>query len=578
MLSGKSGSPSTPPRNDNQGVSSSITGFFSNMMKTLQEEEMNPSESILQQSATFSGELGLISKKKDAGSVGSDSGLAKSFLEDLDSRLSLKTGSGGEFDDDADDCSSMDSSSSAHKKPHLPEWSNVRCPYESIEDAMKNKSQQHKLIVWIQGEIPIEDYQTAAFTHPLLAEAVEDIPEFLRLKTLSPMPSSEQETKLQQQQQQRQRHNNTRDKRQQQQHQTVQILDVEGRDILVDNEKMSPQWTRAGVATLFIRALEYCGTKPSGIPKYLSIVQEEESGRFRVGRGGTFYRVEKHALFSTKFVFTSGEAEFAAIEGVICTKAGYIKDTCNKHKRIEAVRVTFDSSKLAYNKLVRSALKRKVADICFYRNQEEFNAAHVEIHSFLNHNQNDNKRGEMSSSASTASSESFGSEINCDAGNLRPFDSSTMVFEVSKRKSKMPLRDSVLARVPLTELQAARTNRLINRGEVEKAYELLSPQQRMIMARREYSTRESMRNLKCNTRDYIGLPIEQAWERVFKQLNKLNHWRHPHSDNNDEKDATAPLRRSGIPEHQWGRQPLKMNSQEKEKRLPNLREEIGGTE
>jgi len=531
MLSGKSGSPSTSPRNDNQEVSSSITGFFSNMMKTLREEEMNPSESILQQSATFSGELSLSSKKKDAGSVGS-----ASFLENLDNRLSLKNCGGGDFDGDDDSSSSVDSSSSAHKRPHLPDWSNVRCPYESIEDAMKKKSQQHKLIVWIQGEIPIEDYQTAAFTHPLLAEAVQDIPEFLRVKTVSPMSSSEQETK-----QQRQRHNNSRDKQQQQQHQTVQILDVEGRDILVDNEKMSPQWTKTGVATLLIRALEYCGAGSSGIPKYLSIVQEEESGRFRVGRGGTFYRVEKHALFSTKFVFTSGEAEFAAIEGVICTKAGYIKDTCNKHKRIEAVRVTFDSSKLAYNKLVRSALKRKVADICFYRTQEEFNAAHVEIHSFHNHNQNDNKRGELSSSAaSTASNDNCSgcSEINCDSGNLRPFDSSTMIFEVSKRKSKMPLRDSVLARVPLTELQAARANRLINRDEAEKAYELLSRQQQMIMARREYSTRESKRS----TRDYIGLPIEQAWERVFKQLNNFNHWSNPTSDDHYEKDATAPLR------------------------------------
>jgi hypothetical protein len=165
-------------------------------------------------------------------------------------------------------------------------------------------------------------------------------------------------------------------------------------------------------------------------------LEQEEAGRTYHTLNGVIRITDLLAVFGMSDSLL-GEIEFADVEGVLATRAGFIS-----HQAV--VQVTYDSSRLSCCSLVRFALQRNLAYTIYYRSNEERVAARIEVERVK--------------------------EISSIAGHISGTIQPTL-------DTKQFLRPTALKFVPLTDLQAMKWNRLIAAGVLNVATHLLSPRQ-----------------------------------------------------------------------------------------------------
>jgi len=245
---------------------------------------------------------------------------------------------------------------------------------------------------------------------------------------------------------------------------SVRVLNGRGQDVVkqVSGDGLS----LASVTTLMIDAAESY-KKP--IPVYLQLLQEEACGRTRMGRVSD--RVDQQAVFGMKDDTRQAEADFAGLGGVLSTRTGYLGNQ-------QVIRVTYDSTRLCFDDLVRFALQRKFANTIFYKTADEKTGATVELEEM------DDQETQL---------------VSLDRTPIKPH-----------LDPKHFLRTTMLRFVPLTDLQATRANRLVSRGVFNEAMQLLSPRQGMILM-------QSMQNAsqgKGQKNEFVDVPITKAWKQL----------------------------------------------------------------
>jgi hypothetical protein len=222
--------------------------------------------------------------------------------------------------------------------------------------------------------------------------------------------------------------------------------------------------TRAGIAEAMIATLEAC---EQPVPKYLKILYDEERGRIAPGPVGLPVPCYYRAVFGMNDS-TLGEVEFAGLEGVISTRAGFL----DKQK---IVQVIYDSARLSFGSVIHYALKRNVGDIIYYQTNDERMIATIQIQRLKEN-----------------------SKLTEFLGTIQ------LDYDPKRALRKSPLRY-----VPLTELQATRANRLVHLDRFNEAMHLLSPRQGLIFMQ--------ARNTKVQKylKDVVDVPILPAWMSLF---------------------------------------------------------------
>lgn len=216
----------------------------------------------------------------------------------------------------------------------------------------------------------------------------------------------------------------------------------------------------AKVASAMVEALQAMGLRA---PTYLQLLEAEHSGRTCEGPSGVMRRTDRQAVFGMES-FTRGEVEFAGLEGVLETLAGY-------HNHDQVVRVTYDSSRLSYCRLVQYALEHDRVNTLYFQSTEERVVGIIEL-------------------------KLANSKVNLTklSGKILP-----------SADPKHALRTTMLRFVPMTALQATRANRLVEMGAFNEAMHLLSPRQGKIL----------MGSLQNSKRiDATDVTITVAWKRL----------------------------------------------------------------
>jgi hypothetical protein len=221
--------------------------------------------------------------------------------------------------------------------------------------------------------------------------------------------------------------------------------------------------TRAGMAEAMIATLEAC---EQPVPKYLKILYDEERGRINTGPVGLPVSCYYRAVFGMNDS-TLGEVEFAGLDGVISTRAGFL--ACQK-----IVQVIYDPVRLSFGAVINYALKRKVGDIIYYQTNDERMVAMMQIQRLKEN-----------------------SKLTEFLGTIQ------LDYDPKRALRKSPLRY-----VPLTDLQATRANRLVHLDRFDEAMHLLSPRQGLIFMQARKTTAQKF------FKDVIDVPILPAWMSV----------------------------------------------------------------
>ena len=205
-----------------------------------------------------------------------------------------------------------------------------------------------------------------------------------------------------------------------------------------------------------------------GVPKYLSLLCEEEMGKID-GVNKQRPRPKDYVAFFALEDSAKGEVEFAGLDGVFATRVVFISGR-------RAVEVSYDSCKMAHCSLIRHALNRDMVIIAYYKTNDEKRAAEVEI-----------------------------ARANVVSVGLEKFEGGIQ----SDNDPKRALRKTPLRFVPMTDIQATRANRLVHLGRFDEAVHLLSPQQGAILM-------QAMR-LSGSFHEVVDVPIGVAWTSVSER-------------------------------------------------------------
>ena len=321
------------------------------------------------------------------------------------------------------------------------ELGGIRYQFTSLEDATLEAKASQKPIFCIEVYIP-GDLKTGkeVLLHPLIVEAAETL--FVSMQCRQECVSVNVPGQIS--------------------YTTLRVLDGSGVDLVkpVKGKLISV----ASVASAMIDAL---AARDLHVPTYLSLLEEEYSGKRLEGPSNCLRRTDRQAVFGTPCSDRS-EAEFACLNGVLATRAAYYQ---GQH----VVQVTYDTTRLSYCSLVRRALQRNVARTIFYQSNEERTVGMIEL-----------KR------------------LNNRRTELVKLDGPSMNKSVDPKHS---LRTTMLRFVPLTELQSTRANRLVSMGAFNEAMHLLSPRQGQILMR-------AMQNPSLR-KEVVDVPITVAWTRLF---------------------------------------------------------------
>jgi hypothetical protein len=343
--------------------------------------------------------------------------------------------------------------------------------FVSFHNATNYSRTTRKPVLLVQAEIPGDtEAGTEIFSHPLIVEAADSlfITVFNKGEDYSCSASRSASMKS---------------------HRTrVGFFDELGNAIVPSLS--ADMLTRAGMAEAMIATLEAC-ERP--IPKYLKLLYDEERGRIKRGPVGLLlYDEERGRIKRGPFGLPApcchravfgmddsirGEVEFAGLEGVISTRAGFL--TLQK-----VVEVIYDSSRLDFASVTFYALNRNIGDIIYYQTNDERNAAVMAI-----------ARVEERSTVTE-----FLGTIRLDAD------------------SKPALRRTLLQYVPLTELQATRANRLVHLERFNEAMHLLSPRQELICMQAESMATRTHNSFK----NVVDVSIFTAWMSLCDEQVQAN--------------------------------------------------------
>jgi hypothetical protein len=313
--------------------------------------------------------------------------------------------------------------------------------FVSFHHALIASSTTRRPVLLVQAEIPGDtDAGSEIFSHPLIVEAADSLftTVFDKDEDYSCSASRSASGKSRR----------TR----------VGFFDDSGNQIV--QSLCADMLTRAGIAEAMIATLEAC---QQPVPKYLRLLYDEERGRIKPGPVGLPVPCYHRVVFGMDDS-TLGEVEFAGLEGVISTRAGFLTQQ-------KIVEVIYDAGRISFASVIHYALKRKVGDIIYYQTNDERIAALMEI-----------QRVKESSKVTE-----FLGTIQLD------------------KDPKRALRKSPLRFVPLTDLQATRANRLAHLNRFDEAMHLLSPRQGLIFMQARKATAQK------TFKDVVDVPILPAW-------------------------------------------------------------------
>jgi hypothetical protein len=324
------------------------------------------------------------------------------------------------------------------KKHEFEELGCMRFHFVLFHHALEDSRTTRRPVLLVQAEIPGDtEAGREIFSHPLIVEAADSLfttvfnndEDYSCSASRSPSGKSRR----------------TR----------VGFFDELGKEI--GQSLSADMLTRAGIAEAMIATLERCDQP---VPKYLLLLYDEERGRIKPGPFGLPVPCYHRAVFGMDDSTLLGEVEFAGLEGVISTRAGFVT-------RQKVVEVIYDWGRLCFGSVIHYALQRKIGDIIYYQTNDERIAALIEI-----------ERVKESS------------KVTEFLGNIQ-----------LDNDSKRALRRSPLRFFPLTELQATRANRLVHLGRSNEVMHLLSPRQ----------------GLKISLKDVIDVQILPAWMSLCDQ-------------------------------------------------------------
>jgi hypothetical protein len=327
------------------------------------------------------------------------------------------------------------------KKHEFEELGSMQFHFVLFHNALKESSTTCRPVLLVQAEIPGDaDAGSEIFSHPLIVEAADSLftTVFNKDENYSCSASRSASGKSRR----------TR----------VGFFDDSGNEII--QSLCADMLTRAGIAEAMIATLESC---QQPVPKYLRLLYDEERGRIKPGPVGLPVPCYHRAVFGMDDS-TLGEVEFAGLEGVISTRAGFLTGQ-------KIVEVIYDAGRLSFSSVIHYALKRKVGDIIYHQTNDERIAALMEI-----------QRVKESSKVIE-----FLGTIQLD------------------KDPKRALRKSPLRFVPLTYLQATRANRLAHLNRFDEAMHLLSPRQGLIFMQARKATAQK------SFKDVVDVPILPAW-------------------------------------------------------------------
>jgi len=315
---------------------------------------------------------------------------------------------------------------------------NIDFNCSTLMGAIREAERLNKPILCFDVDLSIPDHPSIpqnVFSHPLLVEAIESsFVSVVQGLEISSYTYTDREFR-------------------------VRVLDKSGCEIIGLGGN---QICLASLTAMLVSGLT---TVQIEVPKYLSLLEAEENGKVRQLSDGTLQRTDRQTIFGMSDS-KIGEIEFADLEGIIATKAGYV----SKQK---VVKVIYDSIKLSFCNLVRFALQRQISDIIYYHSNEQRIAARVEVE-----------------------------RVKGDNDLIRHLG--TIQVDINPKHS---LGQTMLRYVPLTDLQALKANNLASRGVFNEATHLLSPRQGVILMKSLQNTKKSF------IPSLVDAPITQVWKK-----------------------------------------------------------------
>jgi len=305
----------------------------------------------------------------------------------------------------------------------------------NLEEAQNKAVQNKKPIFILFQEIPgcstCKNYGSEVLSHPLIVEAIESY--FIPLAI----------------------HNNKSGKDQialdyfKEPSWNNPVVRIVHPDLSPLVDRLSGNYTAFGLVAKITAALLKSGHK---IPDYLNLLEEELMAK----------ALGTEKAFLGMYCFWSGEKNYAQLDGVIGTRAGFINGA-------EVVEVKYNPNKISLEQIIAHGKKSNNADRIYVDNTNVSNIKNIDIKHV--------KLGE---------------------------------FKVDP-ELKYYLFNSLYKYVPMSELQTTRINKFLS--ENRNPDHLLSPNQKKILEKIKLNSTNKMQNL-------IGLDIYKAFSVAEMQLRK----------------------------------------------------------
>jgi hypothetical protein len=302
------------------------------------------------------------------------------------------------------------------KSPIQGELGAVRYETSSVEEAKKIAQERNMPIFCIQAEVPgdIESGKDV-LSHPLIVEALESM--FVCAAPKIPRKEFEDRYKP--------------SAGRKAWYTTINFLDANGEELVpaIGGDTL----VVPVIVDCIVRVLTQC-KRP--IPRYVSLLQEEQCGKSTIGCSGRAKRNCRCIVFGIHD-YDRTEVEFAKIDGVLAT-------ICGTYIGNRVIRIVYNPKVLSFTTILHYSTERHLADTIYYQTQDEKVAAQMETSRLV---------------------------------EKPAIVKMEHLFKIVVHDMKSALRRSLLGKVPLTDLQATRINLLIHQGQFHEATRLLSPRQ-----------------------------------------------------------------------------------------------------
>ena len=318
----------------------------------------------------------------------------------------------------------------------------IRYQFACLEDALMEARTSQKPVLCIEVHIPGNvTIGREVLSHPLIVEAAETL--FVPVQCRQANVSINVAGQIP--------------------YTTVRLLDDSGVDLVkpIKGKRISV----ASVASAMIEAMNACDLTVR-VPTYLTLLNEEHSGRRWEGPTNCLHRTDRQAVFGMTCP-RQGEVMFARLNGVLSTRAGYYQGN-------HVVQVTYDTTRLSYCSLVQHVLQAYPMATIFYTSNEERIVGVIQRQ-----------------------------RHNAVRADIAEFQETIMNKSVDPKHF---LRTTMLRFVPLTDLQSTRANMHVSLGAFNEAMHLLSPRQGQILMRAIQNPNKR--------KEVVDVPIISAWRSI----------------------------------------------------------------